>query len=80
MKTHILDAPRRSVRAITYVADHTHYQFADDLPIDKMVELVRQGHGKSGPNVDYVLNTIDHLDELGVHDPKLHALADILKA
>lgn len=78
MKAHILAEPRRAVRAITYVADHTHHQFADDLPIETMLELVRQGQGQSGPNVDYVLNTVGHLDELGVHDPKLHALAAVL--
>ena len=78
MPAHILAKPRRRVRAITYVADNTHHQFADDLPISKMVELVRQGHGQSGPNIDYVLNTIEHLEELGVHDPKLHALAVVL--
>jgi cation transport protein ChaC len=32
---------------------------------------VRQGVGVSGANPDYVLNTLAHLEELGLHDPTL---------
>ena len=36
------------------------------------------GKGQSGENVDYVLNTVRHLEEVGVHDPLLAALASRL--
>ncbi len=62
------------VPALTYMVDHGHAQYAGALSIDEQLRLVRQGHGQSGPNVDYVRNTHAHLDELGIHDAPLSAL------
>ena len=31
--------------------------------------------GQRGTNLEYVLKTVEHLDQLGIHDPDLHALA-----
>jgi cation transport protein ChaC len=39
---------------------------------------VRQGHGKSGANRDYVLATVGALEAMGCHDPALHLLAQRL--
>ena len=69
-----LDGSGEKVRALTYTVDHTHAQYAGALPIGEQLRLVRQGHGQSGPNVDYVRNTHAHLDELGIHDAPLAAL------
>ncbi|WP_421884155.1 gamma-glutamylcyclotransferase [Pacificispira sp.] len=52
-----------------------HPQCAFDLPEDVIEETVRSASGERGPNIDYVLNTVTHLDELGIHDPALHRLA-----
>ncbi|MNC93383.1 hypothetical protein D3C83_99990 [compost metagenome] len=35
---------------------------------------MRQGHGVRGPNLDYVANTIAHLDALGLAESRLHRL------
>jgi glutathione-specific gamma-glutamylcyclotransferase len=40
---------------------------------------VRQGHGQSGPNRDYVLETVNALEALGYRESELHLLADRLK-
>jgi cation transport protein ChaC len=40
--------------------------------------LVRRSAGKSGANIDYVVNTMLHLRELGVHDAELERLMSIL--
>jgi cation transport protein ChaC len=37
--------------------------------------MVAAGAGISGTNRDYVLNTLAHLEALGVHDPELSWLA-----
>jgi cation transport protein ChaC len=37
--------------------------------------MVRGNKGQSGENVEYVLNTVRHLEEAGVHDATLAALA-----
>ncbi|MDH8410107.1 gamma-glutamylcyclotransferase, partial [Klebsiella pneumoniae] len=38
------------VRALAYVADRSHDQYAGRLTIDEQLRLVRQGHGAYGPN------------------------------
>jgi cation transport protein ChaC len=62
------------VTAATYVADRTHPQYAGKLPTARIVELIRQGCGIAGSNVDYLVNTVRHLDELGIADGPLHRL------
>ncbi len=68
-------ADGRSVSALVYLADRTHRQFAGKLPTDTALRLVRQGHGATGSNLDYVRNTVAHLRELGLRDLALEALA-----
>ena len=66
------------VKALTYVADPKHPQFAPPMEPDVLLALVRQGHGISGANVDYVVNTYQHLQELGIHDAELAFLVQRL--
>jgi cation transport protein ChaC len=68
----------RLVRALAYVVDRAHGQYAGRLPDDRLVGLVRQGIGKSGANPDYVRSTHAHLIEMGVTDPILARLAAAL--
>jgi len=63
-----------SVKALTYVADRKHSQYCGRLPIDQIVKLVRQGHGQSGTNIDYVRNTQQHLQDLNIYDHTLEHL------
>lgn len=71
----LADGSGRPVRALTYLADHTHEQYAGKLDLDVQARIVRTCHGPSGANTDYVLNTVRHLEELGLRDSKLFALA-----
>ncbi|GGK33485.1 gamma-glutamylcyclotransferase [Salinarimonas ramus] len=73
-------ADGRIVRALTYVVDRAHLQYAGRLDDARTLEIVRGGVGQSGANPDYVLSTAAHLVELGVHDPHLAALAAALAA
>jgi cation transport protein ChaC len=73
------DDPQQRVRAICYMVDRGHEQFAGDLTLDRQMHLVRQGHGRSGHNREYVLETVSALEELGFRDRELHLLAQRLK-
>lgn len=66
------EAPR--VRALTYVVDRGHTQYAGRLPLEQQLHIVRQGHGRSGANPDYVVNTVRAIEELGFRDADLHWL------
>ncbi len=63
-----------------YLVDRGHPQYAGRLSLDEQFHLVRQGHGQSGANRDYVLETVKSLEALGCRDPDLHRLAERLKA
>ena len=71
----LLDEPQRRVQAITYLVDRSHPQYAGKLPLETQLHLVRQGHGRSGINRDYVLATAKELSALGIRDRALEWLA-----
>lgn len=73
-------ADGRTVSALAFLVDERHPQFAGKLELDQQLAMVRAGIGLSGRNVDYVLNTARHLQELGIRDRPLMALADRLQA
>jgi glutathione-specific gamma-glutamylcyclotransferase len=68
-------ADGRTVDALVYLADRRHRQFAGKLPPSRALKLIRQGHGATGSNIDYVKNTVRHLRELGLRDRALEELA-----
>jgi cation transport protein ChaC len=70
--------PARSVSALCYVVDRAHPQYAGALSLDEQLHLIRQGHGKSGPNREYVVATVAALEALGCRDHDLHLLAQRL--
>src|SRR5881394_2762681 len=61
----------RTVRALALVADPTHDAYVDELDLHGRAKLVAQGIGVRGPCVDYIQNTLDHMQEVGVRDPHL---------
>lgn len=69
---------RPKVRALTYLVDRAHHQYAGRLPAEKLLAHVRDGQGQSGANRDYVLSTVAHLRELGLTDAILERLAEAL--
>ena len=72
--------PERRVRALVYVVDRGHAQYAGRLDPERALHLVRQGHGQSGPNRDYVLATVHEIETQGFRDAGLHLLAERLRA
>jgi glutathione-specific gamma-glutamylcyclotransferase len=70
---HLTDG--RTVWSLVYLADRTHRQFAGRLSPATSLRLVRQGRGATGSNIDYVKNTVAHLQELCLRDRPLEDLA-----
>jgi cation transport protein ChaC len=67
-----------TVRALAYVVQRRHPQYAGRLPEEDLLRLVRQGRGISGANPDYVRSTHEHLVAMGVLDPMLAGLVRAL--
>lgn len=64
-------ADGRTVHALAYLVDRTNKQYAGRLAHDDLLALIAQGHGESGACRDYVLNTLDALEHLGIDDHSL---------
>jgi cation transport protein ChaC len=73
------DKPARQVPALCYVVDRSHVQYAGRLPLAEQLHYIRQGHGQSGPNRDYVIATVAAMEALGFRQSDLHLLAERLK-
>jgi cation transport protein ChaC len=69
----------RDVRALTYVVDRGHTQYGGALSVRDALSQVSGAVGQSGPNEDYVINTVDHLRTLRIRDHHLEAVADALR-
>tara|TARA_R110002095_G_scaffold173931_2_gene151358 strand:+ start:141 stop:722 length:582 start_codon:yes stop_codon:yes gene_type:complete len=66
------------VAALTFVVDRHSPQYAGRISTEVAAGHVRHAVGISGSSRDYLDNTISHLDQLGLHDPHLAAIADRL--
>jgi cation transport protein ChaC len=69
---------RQRVSALAYVVDRGHVQYAGRLSLADQMRFVRQGHGRSGNNRDYVLSTVKSIEAQGFRDAPLHQLAMML--
>ncbi|UFS75835.1 gamma-glutamylcyclotransferase [Tardiphaga sp. 37S4] len=72
------DVGRTRVSALAYVVDRGHVQYAGRLSLSEQLHFVRQGHGRSGLNRDYVLSTVKAIETEGFRDAQLHQLAAML--
>ena len=75
----LLDGSGREFRALCYLVDRGHEQYAGRLSIEQQIAIIRAGKGQAGGNIEYVLKTVQHLQQAGVHDPLLSELADFLR-
>lgn len=73
------DDPLQRVPALCYVVDRGHRQYAGRLTLRQQLHFVRQGHGRSGSNRDYVLAAVREIDRRGFRDDQLRLLAEQLR-
>ncbi len=66
------------IKAACFIANPAHPHYAGKLSLERVAELIRSGVGENGSNVDYLLSTVQHLDELGINDGPLHELVEMV--
>ncbi len=64
----LIEPAERHVPALCYMVNRAHPQYAGHLTLAQQVHLVRRSRGASGANIDYVVNTVEHLRACGIHD------------
>ncbi|MBV2141939.1 gamma-glutamylcyclotransferase [Falsochrobactrum sp. TDYN1] len=72
-------ADGRDVRAVTYVADRHHAQYAGGLTGADAAAIIAAAHGEAGANVDYVVNTLEHLRNMRVRDHALEHINELIR-
>ena len=69
-----LGCGRRVAAACTFVVDREHSQYCPCLDEGEMADRIACCAGERGPNIEYLANTVDHLERLGIRDARLSAL------
>jgi len=71
-------ADGRQVRALAFVVNEDHAQYAGRLTVEEQARLVAHSCGELGTNTEYVVNTARHLAEMGLADRRLASLTALL--
>ncbi len=70
--------PDGEVRAASFVVDRAHHQYTGELELEATAELIRQGAGVSGPGIEYLRNTVHHMEALGLSTGKLKRVLEMV--
>ncbi len=74
-KIHLADG--RRVEALAFVVKQHHSSYVKDLSLHERAEIVANAKGQRGPNIDYVLSTLNTLQSIGIRDRDLHKLGEL---
>ena len=69
-------ADGRALRAIGFVVRREHQRYAGTVPEARMVSAIAGARGFLGSCADYLINTVDHLDEMATPDRRMARLRD----
>lgn len=64
----------RRVHMLAYTAERCHPSYQGVLPLSVQAAIIRGARGQSGANLDYLINTVRHLIELGIRERQLERL------
>lgn len=59
---------------LAFIVNHDSRNYAAFKDPDQIARIINQGTGSSGPNIDYLIQTVNALDALALHDHVLHDL------
>lgn len=68
-----------TIAAVCYRADRTHPQYTGPLTLEHQARIVTLANGLAGRNLDYVVSTSEHLQEVGITDRTLLRLDGLLR-
>lgn len=69
----------QKVEAVCYVINRAHPQYRGGLTLEQQAEVISLAVGPRGPNVEYLYNTVESLAALGLDDPELSRLAELVR-
>ena len=69
-----LHTPLGPRRAAAFVVNRGHPRYLPDIEPEQAAAMIATAEGWLGTCADYLFNTVEHLDQLGVRDGTLHTL------
>jgi len=75
-----IEVESRKASALAFIADSGHEAYAGRLAPDHVAATIAKCSGAGGANIEYLENTLRHLDELGLREGRLHALLCAVRA
>lgn len=72
-----LHGEHREVTALAYIVERAHPSYEGRLALHEQARRIRQARGVSGNNLDYLINTVNQLGELGICERALERLVAI---
>lgn len=60
----------RGVDALAYVISRDHEQYCQ-FDLETQAQMIARSVGGRGPNPEYLYNTAEHLEKMGIHDPDM---------
>ena len=64
------------VWAIAYTINRAHDRYAKKMSEEEAADIIARAVGRVGPCRDYLLKTVEHLEQLGIKDRALSRLAE----
>jgi cation transport protein ChaC len=74
----LMSGERAEVMALTYFVERAHPSYAGQLPLARQAHFIRGAVGRSGNNIDYLANTLAHLNQLGIRERELERLQTLV--
>ena len=69
----------RQVKAVCYVIDPRHAQYCGELGLAEQIRIIGSARGERGPNREYLFKTSERLEALGISDPEISTLVNLVK-
>lgn len=74
-----VESKRGPLKAASFVVDQTHGQYSGKLTLEETAAFIRQGHGNRGSGLEYLSNTVHHLEALGLGAGNLRRLLRLVE-
>jgi len=70
----------RTIRALTFCIDRNSGRYVSGLSTDEIAAMLATAVGSRGSMAEYLFATVRHLEDLGIHDPHLWRLQQLVAA
>ncbi|MNY49409.1 ChaC-like protein [compost metagenome] len=68
----------RTIRALTFCIDRNSGRYISGLSEAEIADVLARAVGSRGSMAEYLFSTVEHLEQMGLHDPHLWRLQQLV--